>query len=77
MPTNDQGSRAVTSNSRFADERECAANDSAQADRDADARRAARPGRTTSLSTSPWSAPSAMRKPSSRVRWLTEYDMTP
>ena len=32
---------------------------------------------TTSLSTSDCAAPSAMRTPSSRVRWLTEYDITP
>jgi hypothetical protein len=35
------------------------------------------PWRTTMPRTRPWTAPSAMRIPSSRRRWVTEYAITP
>ena len=75
MPTKINGSRAVTPKSRLPTSRVPAKDSPSPTTMPAAA--SVTPCRTTSFSTSPGSAPRAMRRPSSRVRWLTEYDITP
>src|SRR5439155_23059322 len=69
------GSAGCTPNSRPPSRRASAAAPTAPSRMASPVRASARP--TTSLVTRPEAAPSAMRMPISRVRWETEYDMTP